>query len=176
MVTTSNDDGSKFEATAFEVGSNRAIRQLVAANASWSAPTSALVGDMHYAVASGVLVATDLSTGAVRRASLCPKANFAGNPMPSPAGDLLLVTCDADGLAIDPRTLATKRRYTKIMPGCDNGDFLPRASTTKSEACSSSRGAAERPGSSSRRASIDAPTTHTSSAPLTRWEDPRWGS
>lgn len=91
------------------------------------APGASFHGDAVYAVVAGEVRVIDLATAKItRRGKLpCPKGEIAGNPMVSPDGARLLITCGADGLALDPATFVVRRRYPRILPGCDNGNILP---------------------------------------------------
>ncbi len=89
----------------------------------------ALVGfanDVAFVIKGDRLSRVDLATAKVARQTqvACGKDRTLANPTPSPAGDLVLVTCDLDAIVFDGATLQVLRRIPRIMPGCDNGYIL----------------------------------------------------
>ena len=134
IVTWSFDETTASDATIFDVATGRAVGRAVPTNVFAGEPRAAIAGAFQYGLENGRAVVIDLASGAVARSAriACPKDAFLGNPLLSPTGDWLLVTCGPDGIALDPRTLAAKRRYSRILPGCDNGYSLPAHYDAKS--------------------------------------------
>lgn len=127
IVTWLPDESVDAEAALFDVATGRVVGRALPTPAFSMRPVSTIKGTTQYGAEKGSVVVLDLSTGAVVRSAkvACPKDSFIGNPMINDAGDTLLVTCGADGITLDPRTLAVKRRFSRILPGCDNGEVLP---------------------------------------------------
>lgn len=127
VVTWSIEDTMEADAAVFETSTGRLIGRVRPMPVFAMQPTATIVGDVQVAVDKGAVVVVDLTTAAVVRSAkvACPKESFLGNPRTAPGADLVLVTCGNDGIALDAKTLATRRRYSRIMPGCDNGDILP---------------------------------------------------
>lgn len=127
VVTWSIEDTMDADAAVFDVATARMIGHARPMPAFSVAPTASLVGDLQVAIDKNEVLVIDLASAAiVRRAKVaCPKDSFLGNPTSAPGSDVVLVTCGADGIGLDAKTLAPRRRYPRIMPGCDNGELLP---------------------------------------------------
>jgi hypothetical protein len=126
VVTYSIESTDASLGAIFEVASGKLIGKAPPISSFSPAGRALIVGDLMYGVEKDNVVITDLSNGTARRAKLqCTQLGQAGNPMLSPKKDLLLATCGEDGFALDPKTLGVKKRFTRMMPGCDNGDILP---------------------------------------------------
>lgn len=124
VVTFTNDGSDTPLGLAFDLTTKASTGKAEPMPSFAYPPKSLLVGDSQIAVAGGEVMEIALATGRTRKQKVCTNPSFA-NPIPSPGGDLLLVTCGNDGLGLDPKTFGVKRRYPRIMPGCDNGDTLP---------------------------------------------------
>jgi hypothetical protein len=119
-----DDDG--FAGTLFDAKSGAFIGPGFADRGSASyIPLSGVSNDAAFVVNGDRLARVDVMTGKITRQTAigCGKDHVAGNPTPSSTGDLVLVTCDGDGIVFDG-TLRVVRRVARIMPGCDNGYFL----------------------------------------------------
>ncbi|HEY8074483.1 MAG TPA: hypothetical protein VIF62_10240 [Labilithrix sp.] len=79
-----------------------------------------------FAIDGKKLTRTSLLTGKIERTTTvrCGKDQDLGNPTPNASGDLLLYTCNGDGVVLDGASFAEKRRISRIIPGCDNGPIL----------------------------------------------------
>lgn len=90
------------------------------------APKGGIAGKIGYRIEGQQVVRVDLETGKVdrRATTACKAGQDFGNPTPSPSGELLLLTCDNDGIVLDGKTLAKRRQIPRILPGCDNGPIL----------------------------------------------------
>lgn len=127
VVTWLPDESIDAEAALFDTATGRLLGRALPSAAFALRPVSTIVGSTQVGTERGGVVVIDLLTAATLRSAKvpCPKDSFVGNPMVNGPGDTLLVTCGNDGMTLDPRTLAVKRRFSRILPGCDNGDHLP---------------------------------------------------
>ncbi len=127
LVTWSIEDAMEADAAIFDASTGRLIGRVPPMPTFSVQPVAAVAGDVEIAIEKGKVVVIDLTTAAVLRSAkvACPKDQFLGNPTTVQGADLVLVTCGGDGIALDAKTLAPKRRYSRIMPGCDNGEVLP---------------------------------------------------
>ena len=119
-------DNDGFAGTLFDAKSGAFIGPGFADRGSASyVPLSGVANDAAFVVKGDRLARIDLMTAKVTRQTAigCGKDHVAGNPTPSAAGDLVLVTCDNDGIVLDGM-LKVLRRIPRIMPGCDNGYSL----------------------------------------------------
>lgn len=106
------------------------------------APRSGVSGKVGFSIENRQVLRWDLEKGKVeRRAAVrCAGDRELGNPTPSPKGDLLVVTCGDDLVVLDGATLKSRRRVTRVVPGCDqgpnlNGTVLPDGKTLQLEGC-----------------------------------------
>lgn len=127
VVTWSLDDTIDAEAAVFDADAGRRIGAVRPMPVFATQPLATIAGDRQIAIDDRKVVVVDLATATVVRSAnvACPKNAFLGNPKASADADLVLVTCGSDGIALEAKTLAPKRRYARIMPGCDNGEILP---------------------------------------------------
>lgn len=127
VVTWMLEDTMEAEAAVFDVATGRLIGRALPMPLFAMQPIAVVAGTRQIGIDKGSVVAIDLTSAAVVKTSklACPKGSFLGNPMAIDGGDLVLVTCGADGITLDARTFAQKRRIPRIIPGCDNGEILP---------------------------------------------------
>ncbi len=127
VVSWTPEESSDTEAGIFDIATGKYVGKAFGNGMYAARPIATIEGKVQYGLADTTIKVLDLETAAVLRSGkiACGKDQFLGNPMLSPNGDLLLVTCGMDGIVLDPKTFAVKRRHSKIMPGCDNGDVLP---------------------------------------------------
>lgn len=85
------------------------------------------------------LVVRDVRTGVVLQQRVIACKSMLANPTVAPDGSTVLVTCGADAIVLDGRSLAEKRRIKSVIPGCDNGmdlsGRLVNATTLVVEGC-----------------------------------------
>lgn len=87
--------------------------------------SAVIAGIYGYEIGDRTLSRVDLRSGAVTKTSIaCPAKNMLSNPTPSSSHDIVLVTCETDGIVLDGKSLRERRRIPAIMPGCDNGMTL----------------------------------------------------
>jgi hypothetical protein len=127
LVSWSLADSDRRQAVIFDVASSRRIGSAVSMDTLGMANKATLHGSSQIAVEDGAVKIIDLATAKVLKSAklACPKDSTLGNPMVNATGDVILVTCGMDGVVLDGRTLAVKRKIPRIIPGCDNGDILP---------------------------------------------------
>ena len=87
-------------------------------------PTPSLGYDAESGAVARSVVVRDLAKQRTLRQRTIPCRGFLGNPVASPDGLTLLVTCGNDGVVLDARTLTERRRIPNVIPGCDNGMAL----------------------------------------------------
>jgi hypothetical protein len=95
-------------------------------------PTTTVHGERQIGFRGGDLVSIDIASGATlhRAAALCTAKGphhelIAGNPQVDPTGTKILATCNGDGVMVDAASFKRLRTYPHLVPGCDNGEFLP---------------------------------------------------
>lgn len=87
-----------------------------------------IVGDRLFAIERGQMSIRELPTLRIVRKRAIPCGNKEvglGNIVVSPSETHVLVTCGWDGILLDGKTLNPLKRFSKIIPGCDNGVDLP---------------------------------------------------
>lgn len=137
-------EGQDFKlALLFDADTGRVIGDGVPVEGmSGQAPKGAIAGGIGFRIEGSRVARVDMETGRVDRQTTlrCKPDQQLGNPTPSPAGDLLLVTCDNDGIVLDGKKLTKRREIPRILPGCDNGpilggEVLPDGHTLLLEGC-----------------------------------------
>ncbi|MBE7484658.1 MAG: hypothetical protein HS104_32415 [Polyangiaceae bacterium] len=105
-------------------------------------PRAGVSGKIGFSIENRQVLRWDLEKGTVERRAVvrCTGDRELGNPTPSPNGDLLVVTCGDDLVVLDGVTLKSRRRVTRVVPGCDqgpilNGTVLPDGKTLLLEGC-----------------------------------------
>lgn len=129
VVTWVGTEGDTAGAFSYEAATGARVGT-ASPMAKWGLSLSAtLRGDLQYETTSGVLALRDLATGAVTRRSTVrcpnPKDMPMGNPLPSPDGSVVVVTCGDDGYVLEGGSFALRRKIPHVVPGCDNGGMLP---------------------------------------------------
>lgn len=107
-----------------------------------SAPHAAARGKLGFSIEKAEVSRWDLEKGTILRHATvrCGGDRELGNPTPSPNGDLLVVTCGDDLIVLDGKTLKSRRRVARVVPGCDQGPLLggrvlPDNKTLELEGC-----------------------------------------
>jgi hypothetical protein len=126
------DGNSTGAALAYDLTSGHApVPALPGATNFGMQPMMTLEGDHEVGFRGDEVVVIDLATGATlhRAPFRCRHVgedyHSRGNPKIDPAGHHLLATCDDDGVLFDYPSLRRVRTYSRLVPGCDNGFFLP---------------------------------------------------
>jgi hypothetical protein len=121
------DSGTKESAALYDLATGARIGRGVPVNTTFSTlALGAALDTVGFVVEGKSVSRIDLEKGIVVRRGViaCGPDLPVANPTPSPAGDLLLVTCGNDAVILDGATLKSRRRIPSVMPGCDNGPYL----------------------------------------------------
>jgi hypothetical protein len=113
--------GVLYEATGAHLGKGIPLEPFAI-----NVPRGGHANDAGFFVEGKRVFRVDFRTAAItaQRDVSCPRDRDVGNPTPSPSGELLLVTCGEDAVVLDGRTLTERRRFPRVIPGCDNGPVL----------------------------------------------------
>ncbi len=103
------------------LGEGLPLRQFVA-----RAPIAEHAGNVGYSIAGRTVTRWNLTTGAAdKRVNIrCPADRELGNPTTRAGSSLLVLTCENDGIVLDAKSLAERRRIPRLVPGCDQGPYL----------------------------------------------------
>lgn len=107
-----------------------------------TAPRAGHSGRVGFSIEGQEVLRWDLEKAKVERRGTvrCGADRELGNPTPSPSSDLLAVTCGDDLIVLDGKTLKSRRRIPRVVPGCDQGPslsgrVLPDGKTLQLEGC-----------------------------------------
>ncbi|WP_146653891.1 hypothetical protein [Labilithrix luteola] len=122
-----DDNGPLYEGEVFSLSTGQRIGKAVGMQPYSMQPAAFLDDKFQYGIAGDEIRIVDLGTGKItrRKQMYCGKDQILANPIPSPDGAFLLVTCADDLMVLDGASLGLRRRITRVMPGCDNGMILP---------------------------------------------------
>lgn len=122
-----DDIGPVYEGEVFALSTGQRVSKAVGVQPYSMTPNAFLDDKFQYGIVLDEIRVLELATGKVtrRKRIACGKEQILANPIPSPDGALLVVTCADDLMVLDGKSLGLQRRVPHVLPGCDNGMVLP---------------------------------------------------